>query len=118
MKTINIEKHLDRIQLKMCEIPDIIDTRNDKVLWDVMFTCNFLLLELVDIDFISENSMNILVADYLGYMVIINDMVQDKSKYFLVNVYFIIMLEYMIDYCEGYELFEACANLKNFSEKI
>jgi hypothetical protein len=113
-----IEHHIGVIQNKMCIMPDLIDVTNDKVLWDMMFTCNFIFVELIEDYVLDHKGITILVSDYNGYLMIIDDMIVDKSKYFLVNVYFILMLEYMNEYCIENELYESCANIKNFNELL
>jgi hypothetical protein len=117
-KVITMEQHIGMIHQKMCLIPDIVDTKKDQVLWDIMFTCNFIFIELFENYIIDDNSINILVGDYNNDLVIIDDICNDKSKVFLINIYFIMILEYCEKYCLEAELYETCANIKKFVDAL
>lgn len=114
----SMEHHIGIIHNRMCIIPDVIDATKDKTIWDIMFTVDFLFLDLFEDYVMDDISIKILATDYKNYLEIIDEMCKDKSKVFLINVYFILILEYIDEYCIEHELYETNANIKKFNEAI
>lgn len=112
-----IYNHLLTIERKMYNIPDMIDPKIDKQLWELMSSCNSIILELVDNDLLSQQSLIILSNEYKELMKYI-EVITEPSKFLLINLYFVIMMEYVVEYCEDNELFEACANVKKFENLV
>jgi hypothetical protein len=117
MINIEIYTHIMNIELKMRQIPDLINTTTDIDLWGLMSTCNNIILELVDNDCLTDREINLLVVDYTEFINIIRDIV-DATKFFMIHIYFYSILEYCMIYCEEEQLFEACANIKKFNDKL
>ena len=55
-----IYEHALNIEKRMRKIPDLIDTKKDKQIWDLMSTCNDILLELVDLEFVTTRELILL----------------------------------------------------------
>lgn len=112
-----IYNHLLTIERRMYDIPDLIDPKTDKQLWELMCRCNSIILELVDTDLLPQQVLIILLNEYKALIKYI-EVITDPSKFFLINLYFVIIMEYVVEYCEDNELFEACANVKKFETMI
>lgn len=110
-------RHISKIETRLRNIPDLIDTKTDKYVWDMMCLCNDIIIDLVDTDIIDDLAVDMLVLDFGEYMALIRTMVDDV-KYFMISLYFSVMMDYCVKYCEDNELFESCANIKNFEGKI
>jgi len=112
-----IYEHALNIEKRMRKIPDLIDTKKDKQIWDLMSTCNDILLELVDLEFVTTRELILLSNEYKEILTYL-EVITEPAKYFLINLYFVIIMEYMVEYCEDKELFEACSNIKRFEKLL
>jgi hypothetical protein len=117
MKTSIIEHQLN-IEVRMRQLPDLIDPKKDIYLWELMSTCNNIILDLVSDEFILYNELKVLVYEWSDILQMIKIVVGDAATYFLINIYFSIIMEYATEYCIDNELFEACSNIKKFENMI
>lgn len=117
MEYNNIERHTSFIENRLNKIPDFIDTKKDLELWDMVYFCNYTLLDLIDFSILNNDSLEIVTREFIQMKKYIEVIVEPK-KFFLIELYFVVILEFLLEYCESNELFEACVNIKSFEKLI
>lgn len=103
--------------LKVSNIPTFIDTKNylDKSVWDFMKSIYVIMSKLSVNTILSDKRINEVYIQYKEYM----DELERFCPYdMLLNVSDEIcsILEYTLEICEDYELYEAASNFKKFRD--
>jgi hypothetical protein len=102
----------------LVNIPDIIDTKVDKKLWDNIYEVLYLYLEMVQDYIILEDEMDLYVDDWVFYFDKIRLICDDANKLMLVSIYIHSVYENLLEWCVQNEYYEGASNLKKFNELL
>lgn len=100
---------------KMVNIPSFIDTRNhtDYYVWNKMLYIADVLLQLVSNKIIRHNKIVDIVKQFDNEL---DEIIIEGKKYINITLYYIKLLEYILDKSIEEELYECSTNVRNFMD--
>jgi hypothetical protein len=103
----------------MRRVPDFLDTTSsiNHMTYLQMLKCNNVLLNLVNERTMQMRTVDSLINDYMNYINALAAYIDDTQQ-IKISIYYIELIDYMLEVCESAELFESCANIKKFNEKF
>jgi hypothetical protein len=103
----------------MINIPDFIDTKVDKKLWNILYSANLKIMDLMCDYVLGEEEFEDIVSDYLIYLDMISyECNLDKMRHTSSIIYLLGVIEVIKGRCLDEELYESLANIKRFEDII
>lgn len=93
-------------------VPDVIDIRSEKILWDITFTILNLYMSLVVDYLMNESEIDECVEDWLFLFGELRKKCDDASKIMLISIYLNEQYETLLDWTIKNEYYEGASNLK------
>lgn len=114
MGLLNVREEIDN---NLRYLPEWIDTKSltHKQVWDLIQYCHETLFILIVNMILSEKAIKKIARRFDAYICEICDLV-DGELQILLNIYFLSVIEYMIQVCLENEEYEAATNLRNLND--
>jgi hypothetical protein len=99
-------------------IPDIIDNKTDKNIWDITFTILNLYMNLVTNFTFSDLDLEVFIDDWLFLFNNLKKKCDDPTKVMLISIYINAQYENLLEWCVDNEYYEGAYNLKKLNELL
>lgn len=101
----------------LTNIPDDIDPKTDKKLWDIVYNLNVIYIDLVTEYFMDEGDVYLYVIDWCDFFSDLKEFTE-PHKLMLLSIYLNIQYESICEWCLEMEYYEGLTNLKRFNDLI
>jgi hypothetical protein len=117
MSTFEQDK-MNYVEDNFYNIPDIIDNKTDKEIWDMTFTILNLYMNLVTDTIINDVDIEMFIDDWVFLFNELKKKCDDPTKVMLISIYINAQYENLLEWCVNNEYYEGAYNLKKINELL
>jgi hypothetical protein len=99
-------------------IPDIIDSKTDKKLWDNVYNILHIYLDMVQGWTMKDDEFELYIVDSIYHYNIIRKLCENDAKNMLICMYIHTQYENLLEWCVQNEYYEGAYNLKKLDESL
>jgi hypothetical protein len=103
---------------RLLNIPDIIDPKTDKKLWDNVYNILYIYLDMVQEWTMSDKELELYIVDSIFHYDEIRRLCDDAAKNMLICIYIHTQYENLLEWCIQNEYYEGAYNLKKLDELL
>lgn len=101
----------------LVKIPEFLDTKRDKRIWIIMYEMTVIQLNLFVDEVYTDEMLDMYVWDWMISFNTLKETAEAKLL-MLISIHLDGLLDHLLEYCQSYEYYEACANILKFKEMI
>jgi hypothetical protein len=103
---------------RLLNIPDIIDPKTDKKLWDNVYNILYIYLDMVQEWTMKDKELELYIVDSIFHYDEIRRLCDDAAKNMLICIYIHTQYENLLEWCIQNEYYEGAYNLKKLDELL